>query len=119
MQTNCWSPAEIARLFIPIILANGGGAITNILSVGAWFCLPEYTSYSISKSAAAIMTAGLRAELDRDPVMVSGVFTGGVKTRLSAGGYDPGVTPVDHALRCLMPWHGATPTSSRAPVPPP
>lgn len=101
MQTNCWSPAEIARLFIPIIVANGGGAITNILSVGAWFCLPEYTSYSMSKAAAAIMTAGLRAELDREPLLVSGVFTGGVKTRLSPAGYDPGVSPIDHANEVL------------------
>lgn len=101
MQTNCWSPAEIARLFIPIILANGGGAIVNILSVGAWFCLPEYTSYSMSKAAAAIMTAGLRAELDREPVLVSGVFTGGVDTRMSAAGFKSGVTPEDHANEVL------------------
>ena len=101
METNCWSPAELARLFIPIILANGGGAITNILSVGAWFCLPEYTSYSMSKSAAAIMTAGLRAELDREPVLVSGVFTGGVQTRLSPPGYTGGVSAVDHGLEVV------------------
>ena len=101
MQTNCWSPAEIARLFIPTILANGGGAIVNILSVGAWFCLPEYTSYSMSKAAAAIMTAGLRAELDREPVLVAGVFTGGVKTRLSAAGFEGGVTPEAHATEVL------------------
>jgi NAD(P)-dependent dehydrogenase (short-subunit alcohol dehydrogenase family) len=101
MQTNCWSPAELARLFTPIILDNGGGAITNILSVGAWFCLPEYTSYSMSKASAAIMTAGLRAELDREPVMVSGVFTGGVKTRMSPPGYKGGITPVAHAHEVL------------------
>ncbi len=101
MQTNCWSPAEIARLFIPTILANGGGAITNILSVGAWFCLPEYTSYSMSKAAAAIATAGLRAELDREPVMVAGVFTSGVKTRLAAPGFKHGVSPETHANEVL------------------
>lgn len=97
MQTNCWSPAELTRLFAPIIVLNGGGAITNIISVGAWFCLPEYSSYSMSKAAAAIATAGVRAELDRDPILVSGVFTGGVATRMSPPGYDPGVTPEDHA----------------------
>lgn len=97
MQTNCWSPAELARLFIPTMLTNGGGAITNILSVGAWFCLPEYTSYSMSKASAAIMTAGLRAELDREPMMVSGVFTAGVQTRMSPPGYGGGITPVAHA----------------------
>lgn len=101
MQTNCWSPAEIARLLVPTILKNGGGAITNILSVGAWFCLPEYTSYSMSKSAAAVMTAGLRAELDRDPVLVSGVFTGGVQTRMSAQGYAGGMSPIEHANEVL------------------
>ncbi len=94
METNCWSPAELARLFMPIIIANGGGAITNILSVGAWYCVPAYTTYSMSKAAAAMMTAGIRAELDREPVLVSGVFTGGVATRMSDRS---GMDPIDHA----------------------
>lgn len=94
MDTNCWSPAELCRLFAPIIIANGGGAITNMLSVGAWFCVPQVTSYSMSKAAAAMMTAGIRAELDREPVLVSGVYTAGVATRMS---HDEGMDPVEHA----------------------
>jgi len=98
VETNCWSPAELARLFTPIILNNGGGAIANVLSAAAWFCLPEYTAYSISKSAAMMMTNGLRAELDRDPVLVASVYTGGVDTRASpAGVKSGGVTPEEHA----------------------
>jgi NAD(P)-dependent dehydrogenase (short-subunit alcohol dehydrogenase family) len=97
MDTNCWSPAELARLFIPGIIRNGGGAVVNILSVGALFCLPEFSSYSASKAAAAIMTAGLRAETDRDPVLVSAVITGSVRTRASPVGSQGGVTPVAHA----------------------
>lgn len=94
MQTNCWSPAELCRLFAPIIVKNGGGAITNILSVGAWYCVPQNTTYSMSKAAAAMMTAGVRAELDREPVLVSGVFTAGVATNMSGG---QGMDPVAHA----------------------
>ena len=94
METNCWSPAELARLFMPIILANGGGAIVNILSVGAWYCVPAHTTYSMSKAAAAMMTGGIRTELDREPVLVSGVFTGGVATRMSSGS---GMDPISHA----------------------
>lgn len=94
MQSNCWSPAELCRLFAPIIVKNGGGAITNILSVGAWYCVPQNTTYSMSKAAAAMMTAGVRAELDREPVLVSGVFTAGVATNMSAG---RGMDPVAHA----------------------
>lgn len=94
METNCWSVAELSRLFIPIILANGGGAIVNVLSVGAWYCVPSHTTYSMSKAAAAMVTSGLRAELDRDPILVAGVFTAGVSTRMSAG---RGVDPTEHA----------------------
>jgi NAD(P)-dependent dehydrogenase (short-subunit alcohol dehydrogenase family) len=98
MQTNCWSPAELCRLFAPIILENGGGAITNVLSVGAWYCVPQVTTYSMSKAAAAMMTAGIRAELDRDPVLVSGVYTAGVATRMSGGN---GMDPVAHGHQVL------------------
>ncbi|MDX2223216.1 MAG: SDR family NAD(P)-dependent oxidoreductase [Rhodospirillaceae bacterium] len=97
MDTNCWAPAELARLFAPIIIKNGGGVIAQVLSGGAWFCLPEFSGYSISKAAAAIMTAGLRAELDRDPVLVARVYTGGVQTRAAPVGYTGGVTPEQHA----------------------
>ncbi len=101
MDTNCWSPAELARLFIPRLIANGGGAIVNILSVGAFFCLPEFSSYSVSKAAAAMMTAGLRAETDRDPVQVCAVVTGGVRTRASPVGSKGGVSPAEHAIEVL------------------
>ena len=101
MDTNCWSPAELARLFIPHILKNGGpgkiGAVANILSGGALFCLPEFTSYSTSKAAEMMMTAGLRAETDRMPILVASVFTGGVQTRALPIGATTTATPVDHA----------------------
>lgn len=95
MDTNCWSPAELARLFIPHINRNGGGAVVNILSVGAMYCLPEFSNYSLSKAACAIMSAGLRAETDKDPVVIASIYTGGVKTRAAPGGY--GVHPNEHA----------------------
>jgi hypothetical protein len=47
------------------------------------------------------MTAGLRAETDRDPVQVCAVVTGGVQTRASPVGAKGGVTPVQHANEVL------------------
>jgi NAD(P)-dependent dehydrogenase (short-subunit alcohol dehydrogenase family) len=100
MDTNCWAPAELTRLFIPHILKNGGGAIVQILSGGAFFCLPEFSSYSTSKAAAAMMAASFRADLDREPVLVASVYTGGVQTRAAPVG-SKGVTPVEHAHQVL------------------
>ncbi len=97
MDTNCYAPAELARLFIPHMLKNGKGAVLNILSGGALFCLPEFMSYSTSKAAAAIMTAGLRAETDRQPILVVSVFTGGVQTRALPVGATVANSPQDHA----------------------
>jgi short-subunit dehydrogenase len=101
METDFWAPIDLCRLFAPRIVANGGGAICNILSIGALFCLPEYSSYSVAKAALATATAGIRAELDREPVLVSGVFTAGVKTRMSAKNYDVKTTPREHARAVL------------------
>jgi len=100
MDTNCWSPAELARLFVPIILKNGGGAVVNILSIGALFTVPEYPTYSASKAAGARMTAGFRSELDREPILVAAVYTGGVMTRAAPVG-SHGVTPIEHANEVL------------------
>ena len=98
METNCWAPTELTRMFVPIIRSNGGGAIVNVLSVGAWYCVPAHTTYSMAKAAAMMMTAGFRAELHREPILVSGVFTAGVATRMSAGN---GMSPEEHAQQVL------------------
>lgn len=71
--------------------------IANILSGGALFCLPEFSSYSCSKAAEMMMTAGLRAETDREPILVVSVFTGGVQTRALPVGATVSHTPLDHA----------------------
>jgi NAD(P)-dependent dehydrogenase (short-subunit alcohol dehydrogenase family) len=101
METDCWAPVELCRRFAPLILGNGGGAICNILSVGALFCLPEFSTYSVAKAALATATAGIRAELDRDPVLVARVYTGGVKTRMTARQLNPRCTPREHAAQVL------------------
>ena len=101
MDTNFWAQAEMARLFAPVIVANGGGAIVQILSVGALYSVPDFCTYSASKFAASAMIAGVRAELDRQPVLVSGVFTGGVNTRMTPADYKGGVSPDQHANEVL------------------
>lgn len=100
-ETNFWAPAEMARAFAPALVANQPSTLINILSIGALFCLPEYASYCAAKSAAAIMTTGLRAELGHRGVHVAGVFTAAVDTRMAAPGDYPKSSPAEHAEEVL------------------
>jgi len=102
METDFWAHVEMCRGFAPHLKANaaaraGGAAIVNILSVGAMFCVVEYSSYSAAKGALALATIGIRAELMRDNVSVHGVFTGAVESRMSAKGTHPKTSAPDHA----------------------
>ena len=70
-DTAAWSwpcqgplPVPIAgKAFAPILQANGGGALLNVLSVASWINGGELAAYSASKSAAWSLTNALRQEL--------------------------------------------------------
>ena len=97
MDTNFWAQAEMVRAFTPVIRANRGGAIVQILSVGALYSVAPYGTYSASKFAARAMIEAVRAELDREPILAAGVFTGGVNTRMTPAGSAGGISPEQHA----------------------
>ena len=40
-DTNVLGPLAMSQAFAPILGANGGGAIVNVLSVLAWFSAPQ------------------------------------------------------------------------------
>jgi NAD(P)-dependent dehydrogenase (short-subunit alcohol dehydrogenase family) len=106
METDFWAHVEMCRGFVPHLKANGdrrqgGAAIINILSVGAMFCVVEYSSYSAAKGALALATIGIRAELLKTTVTVHGVFTGAVESRMSAKGTHPKTPAPDHARYVL------------------
>ena len=97
METDCFSPIEMCRLYLPDMIKRGEGGVINILSIGAIFCLPSHASYCAAKGAQAIMTMGLRADLDGTGVDIAGVYTGGVRTRMSARDTPMLLTPEEHA----------------------
>lgn len=101
MEVDYWAQAEMCRAFAPGMIERGRGTIVNILSVGAMFCLPEYSTYCAAKAAAAIMTQGVRAELSEHRILVAGVYTGGVATRMSAKNHQEHMPPIDHANQVL------------------
>jgi len=102
METDFWAHVEKCRGFAPALIRNaeahdGGGGIINIISIGALFCVIEYSTYSAAKSALTMATIGFRAELEKTKVSVHGVFTGAVESRMSAKGTHAKSSAVDHA----------------------
>jgi NAD(P)-dependent dehydrogenase (short-subunit alcohol dehydrogenase family) len=106
METNFWGVLAMCRAFAPVLGANGGGGILNVLSVGAMACFPQVGTYCASKHAAAALTQGVRLELHGQQTHVAGVYTGAVATDMSARTPGPKITPLEHARACLDGFEG-------------
>jgi NAD(P)-dependent dehydrogenase (short-subunit alcohol dehydrogenase family) len=85
MQTNYFGTLSMCRAFAPVLAANGGGALVNVLSVVAWFASPSNGSYCASKSAEWALTNDARIELRRQGTLVIGVFASFIDTDMAAG----------------------------------
>jgi NAD(P)-dependent dehydrogenase (short-subunit alcohol dehydrogenase family) len=93
METNYFGTLGMCRAFAPVLKANGGGALVNILSVSAWFANPLISSYSASKSAEWSLTNAARIELKQQGTLVMGVFATFIDTSMAAGLPVPKVSP--------------------------
>ncbi len=93
MDTNFYGPLLMTRAFAPILKANGGGAILNIVSALSWFTAPGAGAYAASKAAAWSLTDSARLELADQGTHVVGVHMGLVDTDMSAGMDAPKISP--------------------------
>lgn len=83
--TNFYGALDVTRAFTPVIEANGGGTIVNLLTLVALASMPGLSVYNASKAAAWSMTQSLRATLAAKNIKVMGVFPGAVDTDMIAG----------------------------------
>ena len=95
MDTHFWGTLGVIRAFAPVLAANGGGAIVNILSALSWFATLSSGSYSSAKAAEWNMTNGVRGELASQGTFVQGVLLGAADTDISAGYDGPKIDPRD------------------------
>jgi len=101
METNYFGTLEMCRAFAPVLAANGGGALVNMLSVVSWFTNPGNGSYSASKAAGWALTNGARIELARQGTLVVGVHAGFIDTDMAAGIDTPKVSPQEVVTQVL------------------
>jgi NAD(P)-dependent dehydrogenase (short-subunit alcohol dehydrogenase family) len=95
LETNFFGPLRVAQAFAPVLAANGGGAILNVLSVASWTSGPLLGVYGVSKSAAWAMTNGIRIELAEQRTQVLALHVGFIDTDLTAGFDVPKSRPED------------------------
>jgi len=84
MDTHYYGTLAVTRAFAPIIEANGGGAILNVLSVLSWFHPAGAGAYSSAKAAGWALTNAVREELAPRGIAVSALHVGYMDTDMAA-----------------------------------
>ena len=81
-ETNFFGMLRTSRAFAPVLAANGGGALLNVLSIVAWINGGQLAPYAASKSAAWSLTNALRHELAAQRTQVLALHMAFVDTDL-------------------------------------
>lgn len=100
-ETNFFAMLRMSKAFAPILKANNGGALLNVLSVASWLNRGELAAYSASKSAAWSLTNALRIELAAQKTQVLALHMGYVDTDLTHGFDVPKSSPEEIVKRAL------------------
>ena len=100
-ETNFFAMLRMSKAFAPILKANGGGGLLNVLSVASWVNGGELAAYSASKSAAWSLTNALRSELAAQKTQVLALHMAYVDTDLTRGLEVPKSSPQKIVRRAL------------------
>lgn len=84
MAVNVFGLARMCQAFAPIIEANGGGSIANMLSVACLVHWPPNGTYAATKAAAMSLTEVLQFELRDKSVEVFGIYAGWIDTEMAS-----------------------------------
>jgi NAD(P)-dependent dehydrogenase (short-subunit alcohol dehydrogenase family) len=93
IEVNYLGPLAVSRSFAPVLAANGGGALVNVLSVLSWFSLPDLAGYSAAKAAMWAATNALRLSLAEQKTLVVAVHVGYMDTDMAATVPGPKTAP--------------------------
>jgi NAD(P)-dependent dehydrogenase (short-subunit alcohol dehydrogenase family) len=84
METHYFGTLAVTRAFAPVITANGGGAVLNVLSVLSWFHPARSGAYNAAKAAAWALTDAVRLELAPKGITTTALHVGYMDTDMVA-----------------------------------
>lgn len=79
-ELNVFSLISVSRAFLPLLRRSSQPMIVNNTSIAGSVAMPFQAAYSASKSAAAMLTHGMRLELEPFSVKVVELKTGSVES---------------------------------------
>ncbi|MCW2784270.1 MAG: short chain dehydrogenase [Marmoricola sp.] len=82
-ETNFFGPLDVANAFAPVLAANGGGALLNVLSVLSWIGIGD--AYSATKAALWSATNTQRLALAANGTLVTSLHLGYTDTPMTVG----------------------------------
>ena len=80
MKIHFWGPLYTTLAVLPLMRRKRSGRIVNISSVGGKIGVPHLVPYSASKFALIGLSEGMRAELQKDGIIVTSVCPGLMRT---------------------------------------
>jgi len=101
LETNYFGMLRVSKAFAPILEANGGGGLINVLSIVSWVNSGSLAAYAASKSAAWSLTNSLRYELAPQHTQVLALHMGFVDTDLVRAVDAPKASPEDIVKQAL------------------
>jgi len=102
MAVNVFGVARMCRAFAPVIAANGGGGVANMLSVASMVNFPIFGTYAASKAAAMSLTDCLRFEMRDHGVEVFGIYAGYIDTDMLGNVAADKTSPADVARNTML-----------------
>ncbi|MET7667676.1 SDR family oxidoreductase [Micromonospora luteifusca] len=95
LDTHFYGTLSMVRAFAPVLGANGGGAILNVLSALSWFSYDGANAYAVAKAAEWSLTNGIRLELAGQGTLVTGLHLGSADTDMMASYDGDKIDPAD------------------------
>src|SRR6185437_1825620 len=88
MEVDFWGVVNGTKAFLPHLIASGDGHVINVSSLFGLLSVPGQAAYNSAKFAVRGFTEALRQEmvLNREPVKVTTVHPGGIKTAIARNG---------------------------------
>jgi len=102
IEINLLGAIATIEAAVPLLRAQGGGQVVGITSMAGWRGLAGFGAYSASKAGLHRYLQSLRAEVHREPLVVTELSPGFIDTDLNRGlGARPFVIPVEKGAAAM------------------